>query len=303
MRKTAKKIISLVAVATLFTSTLAMSACGDKSYKGDKLSDTPSTEATVVSNGGFAVEKGDYIYYINGKEDYAEKNVYGEVTKGALMRIKKADLTAGNYDKADVVVRMMFSAQNYNAGIYIYGDYVYYATPTSDKNMQGEVTNSWIDFKRAKLDGTETMKDYYFRLSDNAANYRFVEENGVVYCLYEEDGMLKSYNTTSKTSTVLVKGATYFYDNKDLTNPTVYYTMDVTNNIDSDEANTAGYNQVYRVNASATATVDAKKAAYTVAGGRTYDFDESWMEEQNDKAKKTAEKNSVEYTATYDFDD
>lgn len=303
MRKTAKKIISLVAVATLFTSTLAMTACGDKPYKGDKLSDTPSAEATVSSNGGFAVEKGDYIYYINGKEDYAEKNAYGEVTKGALMRIKKTDLAAGDYDKTDVVVPMMFSAQNYNAGIYIYGDYVYYATPTSDKNMKGEVTNSWIDFKRAKLDGSETMKDYYFRLSDNAAKYRFVEENGVVYCLYEEDGMLKSYNTSSKKSTVLVKGATYFYDNEDLTNPNVYYTMGVTLNADSDTPTTATYNQVYCVNAAATATVNKKEASYTVTGGRTYDFNESWMEEQNDKAKKEADKNDTKYTATYDFED
>jgi hypothetical protein len=46
--------------------------------------------------------------------------------------------------------------------------------------VQGEVNNSWIDFKSAKLDGTETMKGYYFRLSNNAVKYRFVEENGVV---------------------------------------------------------------------------------------------------------------------------
>jgi hypothetical protein len=305
MRKTAKKFISLVAVATLFGSTLAMTACGGDYYKEKALSGyTPSATKTEagLSNGGFAVEKGDYIYYINGKEDYAEKNAYGEVTKGALMRIKKSDLTAGNYDKADVVVPMMFSAQNYNSGIYIYGDYVYYATPTSDKNMKGEVTNSWIDFKRAKLDGSETMKDYYFRLSDNAAKYRFVAEGDTVYCLYEEDGMLKSYNTSSKKSTVLVKGATYVYDNKDLTNPNVYYTMGVTTNADSDTPTTETYNQVYCVNAAATASVDAKKASYTV-NGKTYDFDEKWMEAQNDKAKATAKKNGTDYVATYDFDD
>ncbi len=305
MRKTAKKIISLVAVATLFGSTLAMTACNKDYYKEKALPGyTASTTATEagVSNGGFAVEKGDYIYYINGKEDYAETNVYGDVTKGALMRIKKTDLAAGNYEAADVVVPMMFTAQNYEAGIYIYGDYVYYATPTSDKNMQGEVTNSWIDFKRAKLDGSETMKGYYFRLSNNASKYRFVAEGDVVYCLYEEDGMLKSFNTATETTTVLVSGATYFYDNKDLTNGNVYYTMGVTLNGDTDTPTTATYNQVYCVNAAATATVDTKKASYTV-NGKTYDFDEKWMEEQNAKAKETAKKNGTDYTPTYDFDD
>ena len=306
MRKTAKKFISLVAVATLFGSTLAMTACGGNYYKEKALAGyTASTTATEAgkSNGGFAVEKGDYIYYINGKEDYAEANTYGEVTKGALMRIKKSDLTAGNYDKADVVVPMMFVAQNYESGIYIYGDYVYYATPTSGKNMQGEVTSSWIDFKRAKLDGSETMKDYYFRLSNNSAKYRFVAEGDVVYCLYEEDGMLKSYNTSTKTTTVLVKGGTYFYDKKDLTNGNVYYTMSVTTNADTDTPTTATYNQVYCVNAAATATVNAKDASYTVAGGKTYDFDKAWMEAQNDKAKETAKANGTDYEATYDFDD
>ncbi|MBO5736613.1 MAG: hypothetical protein J6S04_02285 [Clostridia bacterium] len=308
MRKTAKKIISLVAVATLFGSTLAMTACGKDFYK-EKALPGYTSEGEVKSNGGFAVEKGDYIYYINGKEDYAETNAYGEVTKGALMRIKKSDLTASNYANAEVVVPMMFVAQNYNAGIYIYGDYVYYATPTTDKNMQGEVTNSWIDFKRAKLDGSETMKGYYFRLSNNASNYRFVEENNVVYCLYEEDGMLKSYNTANygtkkETTTVLVKGASsYFYDNKDVTNGNVYYTMGVTFEADSDTPTTATYNQVYCVNAAATATVNADEASYTVANGKTYDFDQAWMEEQNKKAKDTAKKNGTEYEAVYDFDD
>ena len=308
MRKTVRKLVSLVAVATLFGSTLAMSACGDY-YKEKALGDyTASATATEAgkSNGGFAVEKGDYIYYINGREDYSETNEYGNVTKGALMRIKKTDLTAGTaeaYAKAEVVVPMLFVAQNYKSGIYIYGDYVYYATPTSGKNMKGEVTNSWIDFKRAKLDGSETMKDYYFRLSNNASNYRFVVENETVYCLYEEDGMLKSYNTVERESTVLVKGGTYFYDQKDLTNGNVYYTMGVTYNADTNTSTTATYNQVYCVNAAATATVDSKKASYTVKDGRTYDFDEAWMKAQNETAKKKAEANGTEYTATYDFDD
>lgn len=303
MRKTVKQILSLVAVATLFGSTLAMTACGGDYYKADKLSGYTESNTAATSNGGFAVEKDGYIYYINGREDYAASNEYGNVVKGSLMRIKQDDLTAGNYDAADVVVPMLFTAQDYTSGIYIYGDYVYYATPTIDKNVQGEVNNSWIDFKSAKLDGTETMKGYYFRLSNNAVKYRFVEENGVVYCLYEEDSMLKSYNTKDDVTTVLVKGGTYFYDQKDLTNGNVYYTMGVTYNADTDTSTTATYNQVYCVNAAATATVDKKAASYTVKDGRTYNFDEKWMEAQNDKAKKTAEANKTEYKATYDFAD
>lgn len=307
MRKTAKKIFSLVAAATLVTSTLAMTACGGDFYK-QATSVNYEADATKdgLDNGGFAVEKDGYVYFINGKETHTADNVYGDVVKGSLMRIKTSDLNAGKYDNATEVIPMLFVAQNYNAGIFIYGDYVYYATPTTAKNMHGEVSNTYIDFKSARLDGTETMKNYYFRLSSNSANYRFVEVEDVVYCMYEEDGALKSYNTSTGDTTVLVKGGTYTFDTNDLSNPNVYYTMNVSYNVDSDAPTKASYNQVYKVNAAATvdkATFNAKEASYTVKGGRTYDFDQNWMKEQNDAARETAKKNGKEYEAVYNFDD
>ena len=311
MRNTAKKLFSLVAAATLVTSTLAMTACNEEFYKpANTVEYTPSATTNGIDNGGFSVEKDGYIYYINGKESYTAENVYGDVVKGALMRIKKEDLTAGRYDQSSVVIPMLFVAQNYKAGIFIYGDYVYYATPTADKNMDGEVANTHLDFKRARLDGTQTMKDHYFRLSSNSANYRFVEagegEAKAVYCLYEEDGALKSFNTSKpeQPAVVLAKGGTYVFDKEDLSNPNVYYTMKVPYNVDTDApSNNVSYNQVYCVNAAATAEVNAGEASYTVKGGKKYDFDKDWMEAQNDKAKKAAKENGTEYTATYDFND
>ena len=308
MRKTAKKLFSLVAAATLVTSTLAMTACGDEFFKAANTVEYTESATNGVDNGGFAVEKDGYVYFINGKESYTAENAYGDVVKGALMRIKTSDLNAGKYDQATMVIPMLFVAQNFNAGIFIYGDYVYYATPTTGKNMQGEVTNSYIDFKRAKLDGTETMKNYYFRLSSNNANYRFVEagegENKAVYCLYEDSGALKSYNTKTGDTTVLVKGGTYMFDADNLSNPNVYYTMKVPYNVDSDApSSSVSYNQVYTVNAAATAEVNASEASYTVKGGKTYDFDKAWMEEQNEEAKQTAKKNDKKYEAVYDFND
>ena len=291
MRNQGKKIISGVMAATLLFATVSLAGCDKDFYKQDALAGYQSTTNKAVSNGGFAVEKDDYVYFINGEETYSASNEFGEVQKGALMRIKKSEL-AGDVSalsgKAETVVPMLFVAQNFNSGIYIYGDYVYYATPTTDKNMSGEVENTWIDFKRAKLDGSETMKGYYFRLSSNSANYRFVEENDVVYCLYEEDGALKSYNTSTESTTVLVSGTnlSFVYDQTDLTNPNVYYTMSVTAGIDTDHSATAAYNQIYRVNAAATVeSVDANNASYTVKGGKTYDFDEEFLKEKNAEAK------------------
>ena len=285
MKNKWKRTLGIVMATVSLGSAIALSGCNG-AYTGDKL-DGYVSEASVTSNGGFAVQKGDFVYFINGMEDYTEPNVYGDVVKGSLMRIKKADLDAGNYENVTTVVPMLFAAQNFDAGIYIYGDYVYYATPTTDKNMDGEIESSWIDFKRAKLDGTEAMKDYYFRLSSNSSKYRFVKEGDVVYCLYEEDGYLKSYDTKEKVSRVLAQAESYYYDTSDPTNPTVYYTMPVDVDADSDNSTTAAYNQLYSVNAAARVESVGEKdgvASYKVKGGKEYKFDAKYLKEKSDEA-------------------
>lgn len=285
MRNTGKKIFSIVAATTLAAATLV--ACsGKQSYKGDALTAGYDPAAAVSSQGGFVVEKGDYAYFINGAEEYTAGNKYGDVAKGALMRIK-TDMSG----EAEVVVPSLFAAQNFDVGIYIYGDYVYYATPTTDKNLKGQVENSYIDFKRAKIDGSEApMKGYFFRLATNTANFRFVTVPGVdrnadgeedVFCLYEEDSALKSYNTATGENAVLVKGAksSFFFDKKDLANPTVYYTMAVPYD---DEGNTKSYDQLYSVNAAARVeSVNASTATYKVENGREYTFDAKHLKEHD----------------------
>ena len=308
MRDMHKKILSIALAATCVTSVFALASCGEDNYTETPLTGYESTDSKAESNGGFAVKKDGYVYFINGMEDTSASNEYGEVQKGALMRIAETELASGNYASAETVVPMLFVAQNFSSGIYIYGDYVYYATPTTDKNMQGDVESSWIDFKRAKLDGSETMKSYYFRLENNASAYRFVEEDGVVYCLYEDTddsgtAQLVSFNTVSKAHTVLVKGAksSFFYDTKDLTNGDVYYSMAVNKDIDTDYSSTLDYDQLYCVNAAATATVDASKAAYTTSYGKTYDFDEAYLEKKNKEFKDNEDNDGED--APYDLDD
>ena len=285
MKFTAKKILSFVAAATVLGSTLAFTAC-NKNYSLDNPLTMPTGD--VVENGGFVVQKGDYAYFINGAENYDADNTYGNVVKGSLMRIATADLWAGDYDKAELVVPMLFSAQNFDAGIYIYGDYVYYGTAPVDEDLYGNTLTSSLDFKRAKLDGSDTMKEEYFRVSTNSLEYRFVEIDDVVYCLYNENGTLKSYNTETDVTTTLVSGSsiTYYFDETDAENGTVYYTMPVAKNVDKASKTDEKYNQLYRVSADATVTVDANTVSYTVKGKgyeKTYNF--AGLKDLNKEAK------------------
>ena len=295
--KKGTKILSLVAALALGISTLTFTGCGKKGgYQGEEtLAQYQAAMANggeVSSNGGFVVEKGDYVYFINGVESTTANNGYGTPVKGSLMRISKTDLAAEKYDQAKIVVPSLFTAQDFNAGLYIYGDYVYYATPTTDKDVAGQTGNSYIDFKRAKLDGTQApMSGYYFRMAASTV-YRYVQVAGVdrnndneddVFCLYEDGTALKSYNTATGENVVLVKDAAdYFYDTKDLTNPNVYYTMGVTYDIEKNSNFALPYNQIYCVDAAAKVkSVDAGKASYTVSysngNEKTYDFDEAAM--------------------------
>lgn len=304
MRNKGKKILGLTLATLLLGSTMSLAGCGSNSYKGDKLTPGYVSDAEVTSNGGFLVEKGEYVYFINGVEGYTAKNKYGKVVKGALMRISKTELNGllnGEDVEAQIVVPSLFVQERQQSGIYIYGDYVYYATPTTDTDDKGNVENSWIDVKRAKIDGSEApMKgEYLQRSSATTTVKRFVTVDGVdedddgeldVFCLYEENGSLKSYNTATDKKTTLVSGAksSFFYNEADPTDPTVYYTMGVTEDADQEISNPAKYDQIYSVNAAAKVekydSADGQ-VSYTVKGGRTYSFDEDYFDD-NDLSTK-----------------
>ena len=118
--------------------------------------------------------------------------------------------------------------------------------------------------------------------------YRFVEVDGVVYCLHVDDTTLYSYNTQTRTNTVLVEnaGSDFFFDDSDPENPVVYYTMSVTQDMDTQNPSDVSYTQVYSVRADATvesAGIANGQASYTVAGGKTYSFKVLKIDRENKK--------------------
>lgn len=263
MRKSFTKIICITAAVAVSAGVTLFSACGKNKVK--PLTPDNLGAAQISSNGGFAVEKGDFVYYINGREDYSASN--NGVVKGAVMRISKADLAARNYSSADTVVPSVIYSGNSNAGLYVYGDRAYYTTPSTEKNSDGEVQNSYLQFKSTKLDGTGTVKDYYLQLADNSTEYRYVEVDGTVYILYVAASEnlygasyknLHSYNTATGADTLLAYNVSdVTFDKTDLTNPRVYYTMNVTDYV-TGTSFSSYYNQIYTVAADETESNDYK---------------------------------------------
>lgn len=248
MRKSIKKILAFASAAAMASGALSLAACGNNF--------TPPAgipEGDVNSNGGFVVSVDDYYYFINGIETYSSDNTYGKPVKGALMRAKKEN---GVWGAAETVIPSLMVTGSYDGGLFIYGDRVYYATPTNVKGIDGEVQNTYLDFASAKLDGRNRKE--YVRVSSNATDYRFVEEGGAVYLVYynSSETALHSYNTATDTDTVLAEGLTSapVFHKTEKGNATIYYTMTVTDRADSDNPKSYAdvYNQIYTVNASAT---------------------------------------------------
>lgn len=260
MRKRFTEIICAALASVVALGASVAAGCAPY-YDGEALPGEYHTEAAAISNGGFAVQKGDYVYFINGVQSNAADNTFGKPLKGSIMRIAADDLKGHNYSSADVVVPLIAYSADHDTGIFVYGDYIYYATPSTARDADGVVQNARLDMKRTKLDGTETLKSPYVQFASNSDDYRFVEVDGTVYILYiassetlfdESTGVtnIHSYNTATGADTLLAYNvASYAFDSREKGNATLYYTMNVRNYSTGSDYK---YNQVYRVTADAT---------------------------------------------------
>lgn len=198
-----KKIIVCIATALLAAVCAFGAACGkNSSFTAPNFGDF----GKVVYQNAFVCETENYVLFINGAGSSTADNSYGTPVKGSLMAIKKDDFTSGKYTEAKIIVPKLFAATDYTAGIYVSGDYVYYGTPSTDKNSSGDIANDEIKFMKSKIDGTEKPKEL-FEYSALSVSYRIAgTENGVVIVYYDtEDTALKVYSENTGKTEVIVK--------------------------------------------------------------------------------------------------
>lgn len=155
-----KKIISLIIV--ILVASVLFAGC--ESYKMNTLSEVSDPNAVVTSNSGLAVKQGEYIYFINGKSDYAytesSENYFNHKNnqlKGAILRGKLSD--NGSIENVVTVVPKNVMTSYTSGGFYIYGDWIYYTSPTTTADFSGNMkSDSALVFYRTKTDGSKTQK-------------------------------------------------------------------------------------------------------------------------------------------------
>ena len=302
MKKTLLKIV--LSLALIVAVCVGMVACGGSSWDESNVSLNTITAETGVQ-GGMVAETENYVYFINGKASAEDDNSLGAPIKGALYAADKSDLT-----KQSIVVPKLFVASDYKAGVYIYGGYVYYGTPSTDKNSSGEIAKDELVFAKTTLDGTGT--EILFNAGAISTEYRIVKgADGVVYIVYYDNGdsAIKCFNTSTKSSIEVAKtdeeaeleslDAHLFATNEGINDVVVYYTTKLYSaDYDEEEAKsedyqraTFAYNKLYAYKAgeqSAVCVLDGKKAVFeTYSLSKVFGKYVEYSVAKNDGANKT----------------
>ena len=163
-----KRILSgIFAVAFVILSTVMFSGCSNKN----------NFELNgVVSNGGIGVIKDGYLYYVDGGTDRFTD--YDEKIETASSIYKIAVDNAGNPVKGSVPEVVYKGIAGFkNGSLHIFGDYLYFATPSGKLSNKAEKMTDRTSFCRIRLDGkkyevihtTETKDDLkysYYTASD-----------------------------------------------------------------------------------------------------------------------------------------
>lgn len=249
------KLLKLILALTLAVVTAVCAvACGEGNWKANVSLTNPGK---VIKNGGFVIETENNVYFINGEESYTASNKLGTPVKGALMVVKKSEL-AEDKNNPETVVSKVISSSDYTAGIYLFGDKLYYATPSTKKDSNGNVANDYLEFCSSDLNGNSRTD--YFYVNGNSTIYRFAEKDGEVFVIYydSESSSIISYSTkTNKSQTIVENPASYkFMDNDAVASTDIVFIY--TESVKSEATgNTESFNKVFTYSVGAESAVEA----------------------------------------------
>ncbi len=172
-----KKILITVAVAMLISLlAICLAACNPFKWKSVGGGE-PNAE--VLSQGGYVVQQGKYLYYINGYAGTDADNTWGTPVKQSLTRCEldqNGNVVEGTHKV--VVPKLIFNATT-EGGFAIFGEWIYYATTNDDKDKNGTASTTNMDFMRTKIDGSVTQ--LLGRISNRSARYIFTKTRVLYY--------------------------------------------------------------------------------------------------------------------------
>lgn len=187
-----KKIIAVIALVLVLT--VGLVACNGKTYKASGVADgNKYASSPVENNGSFVVKQGNYIYFVNAYVGADAENKFGKQEKSCLYRAELDD--NGNIiegSRVALVNKNIYSTST-KSGIYVRGNWIYFASPNTDKTKSGEVNTKYLDFFRVSLDGKKT--ELLYTIANRSADF-FVTDNSI---LVLDGGALKKIDLNKKS--------------------------------------------------------------------------------------------------------
>lgn len=203
MTVTLKKVFAVIAVVVVVALTVSLVACTPNFTPLDGGDPTAASE----SNNGYVVKQGEFYYFINGytaSSDItkAKDNKFGNVVKGAIMRAKKNAEGKFDANAGQVVVPMMVTSTNLDQGFSIFGEYLYYTTPSTKTDKYGALQTSYLEYRRCKITGANT--ETIAILSGDVTSFKFTPDS----LIYLEGKELKRVNYANKSTTTIAENVT-----------------------------------------------------------------------------------------------
>lgn len=195
------KTFTKITLFLLSLSFMLLSGCsGDSNYR---VEGGPLPTAVVTSNGGLVVKKGDFIYFINGISTTSADNTFGKAVKGSIMRMDINNPT----DKVIVVPKVVLSSYE-DGGFYIFGNKIYYTSPSLEKDKNANILTNYLDYFSVNLDGSGTKK--IMTTISNSNPYKFFEKDGNVYVIYIDSsaGKIILVNADNGNKTTILENYT-----------------------------------------------------------------------------------------------
>ena len=271
-----KKIFKSLLVLVLCVLTcLTFAGCGNT-----KWSEVTNDVSGVTSNGGITLYHDGWVYFVNGIKENSESNLKGKIVQSGIYRAK-ADQDGNilyketpstqaedddkeekeevkEFEKIEPVVKSLVGFKD--GSIYIFGDYLYYATPCTSKNKKGEMLNKKTEFHRYDLVNGGDQVIYTTQASDDTISYTYYKSSTSLYfVVYEKNSatltsfeigknIKKMFKEEEVKSAVFSEKNAQEIDSKlDLADHYVYFTLEA----DKESEHTEGV-RVYQVKPDGT---------------------------------------------------
>ena len=234
-----KKFLSAALVLCLIVVGVAFAGCGPKKIV---LQGGPAYEDQIYGNGGFAVTKGDYLYFTDAYVSSSSlgssiTNEQGTVTETGLYRAEMdtelvSDVETPVLKNVQLMVSKVVGFEN--MGLYIFKDKIYFPSPTTESDSSG-VRYDLLTFYRCNLDGsnlevfyqTESFSDGEFSMTMIDEQVYLLIYDGNQIIIVDENGS-ENVVASNVTGAVLPSRTTIVSNSE---NPSsiecsVYYTVD-----------------------------------------------------------------------------